>query len=103
MADDFHTFACEWTPTYVKFFMDGYCYTTVDITSNLTHQTEGYKMSEYMFFTDGSKMHLAFGSGLGATLNFWDKISESTEIPSKYYVDYIHLYQMPGVGEIEIN
>lgn len=103
MADDFHTFACEWTPTYVKFFMDGYCYTTVDITSNLTHPTEGYKMSEYMFFTDGSKMHLAFGSGLGATLNFWDKISESTEIPSKYYVDYIHLYQMPGVGEIEIN
>ena len=48
-------------------------------------------------------MHLAFGSGLGATLNFWDKISVSTEIPSKYYVDYIHLYQMPGVGEIEIN
>jgi hypothetical protein len=60
-------------------------------------------MSQYMFFTDGSKMRLAFGSGLGATLAFWDKISESTEIPSKYYVDYIHLYQMPGVGEMIIN
>ena len=103
MADDFHTFSCEWTPSYVKFFMDGYCYSTVDITSDLTHPTEGYKVSEYMFFTDGSKVRLAFGAGLGSTLDFWDKISESTEIPSKYYVDYIHLYQMPGVGEITIN
>ncbi len=102
MSDAFHTFGCEWTPTYIKFFMDGVCYSTTDITSNLVHQTEGYKMSEYMFFSDGSKMHLAFGAGLGATLDFWDKISDSTQIPSKYYIDYIHLYQMPGVGEIII-
>lgn len=102
MSDDFHTFACEWTPTYAKFFMDGVCYSEVDLTSNLTHQTDGYKMSQYMFFTDGSKVHLAFGAGLGATLNYWDKISSGTEIPSKFYIDYIHLYKIPGVGELTI-
>ena len=63
------------------------------LTSSILGNSPRVSMSEYMFFTDGSKMRLAFG----------DKISESTEIPSKYYVDYIHLYQMPGVGEMIIN
>ncbi len=99
-SDDFHTIACEWTPSYIKWVCDGKQISYIDLTSNLTDPTEGYKIAEYALFTDGRPVMLRLANSLVREANFITLPDENTPIPSNYYVDYVHLYQMDGVGHI---
>lgn len=95
-SEDYHTFACEWTPEFLKFYVDGYNYCTQPITSFLKDPTYGYSMNEYMFFLNKT-VSIIFGTSVGneevTKKEDADKLTDST-----YYIDWIHLYQMDGVG-----
>lgn len=95
-SEDFHTFACEWTPEYLKFYVDGYNYCTQPITSFLKDPNYGYSMNEFMFFLNKSvyiKLATSVGVKEVTKPEDVDKLTDST-----YYIDWIHLYQMDGVG-----
>lgn len=95
-SEDFHTFSCEWTPEYLKFYVDGYNYCTQPITSFLKDPNYGYSMNEFMFFLNKSD-YIKLGTSVGSTEvtkpEDVDKLTDST-----FYVDWVHLYQMDGVG-----
>ena len=46
-GDDFHTFACEWTPKFIEFSVDGEVYCHVPLTAVLIHPDYGYFINEY--------------------------------------------------------
>lgn len=95
-SEDFHTFSCEWTPEYLKFYVDGYNYCTQPITSFLKDPNYGYSMNEFMFFLNKS-VYLILGTSVGNTeVTKEEDVAKLTD--STYYVDWVHLYQMDGVG-----
>lgn len=102
LADDWHTYGCEWTPSYMKFYCDGFNYLTVDLKTNLTHPEHGYRIAEFLAATDGAPVNFAIGLLTGANVDYVKQIDETTEIPAKYCVDYVHLYQMETLGKINI-
>lgn len=99
IADDWHTYGCEWTPAYMKFYCDGYCYYTQDMRSDLVDSKTGEKLSEYMLFTSGNEVSFYLWNMLGAKFNKI-AVDETTEIPSKFIIDYVHLYQIDGLGKM---
>ena len=99
-SDNFHTVACEWTPSYAKWICDGKQIGYIDFTSNLVDPTYGYKIAEYALFTDGKPVMLRLANSLVREADFITLLDENTPIPSNYYIDYVHLYQMDGVGHI---
>ena len=90
-ADDWHTYGCEWTPEYIKYYCDGYNYATVDISKSEL-DSNGKKISEYLLFQSGSEVRFYFSNMITAH-KLVTPADENTEIPSVFYVDYIHLYQ----------
>mgnify|MGYP002534686076 FL=1 len=90
-ADDWHTYGCEWTPEYIKYYCDGYNYATVDIRKS-EFDSNGNKISEYLLFQSGSEVRFYFSNMITAH-KLVTPADENTEIPSVFYVDYIHLYQ----------
>ncbi len=101
-ADDWHTYGCEWTPSRMKFYCDGVCYTEVNLESMLYDPNAGYKTSPFLMATNGRPLNIIIGNLLDAP-DGSKPIDETTELPSKYSVDYVHLYQIDGVGGIFIN
>jgi len=102
LADDWHTYGCEWTPSYMKFYCDGFNYLTVDLKTSLVDPEHGYRIAEFLAATDGAPVNFAIGLLTGANADFVKQIDDTTEIPAKYYIDYIHLYQMETLGKINI-
>lgn len=66
---DFHTFGCEWTPSFVSFYIDGQLICKQDMTSNLKDPVKGFTVSEYAFFIDGQPMQLRLNSGISKGTN----------------------------------
>lgn len=99
-SEDYHTIACEWTPSYINWICDGKQICTIDLTSDLTDPVEGHKIAEYALFTDGRPVMLRLGNTLVREGSFITLLDENTPLPSNYYIDYVHLYQMDGVGRI---
>ena len=95
-ADGYHTYTLEWTPKEIKFCIDGYNYCTQSLTSFLTHPEYGYPINEYMMFLNKSA-NIRFGSGLGASSVTKEEDYPKLK-PDTYYIDYLHVYQMDGVG-----
>lgn len=80
----------------IKFCIDGYNYCTQSLTSFLTHPEYGYPINEYMMFLNKSA-NIRFGSGLGASAVTKEEDYPKLK-PDTYYIDYLHVYQMDGVG-----
>ena len=95
-ADGYHTYTLEWTPKVIKFAIDGYNYCSQSLTSFLTHPEYGYPINEFMFFLNKSA-NIRFGNGLGASSVTKEEDYPKLK-PDTYYIDYVHVYQMDGVG-----
>lgn len=101
LADDWHTYGCEWTPSFMKFYCDGICYTEVNLESLLIDSQLGYRTSPFLMFTNGRPVNIILGNLLDAP-DAAIGVDETTELPSKYIIDYVHLYQIEGIGGIHI-
>lgn len=86
--DDYHTFGFEWTPEYLHFYIDGHNYVSLDI------RKEDMEPFHHPMFVI---LSLAIGlPDIPAPdeTNDWSKAT--------YSVDWIHLYQKPGVGQLNL-
>ena len=80
--DDWHTYALEWYEDCMKFYLDGNCYETITLTSEMA---EEFHKPHYIL------LNLAIGSTSSVFTKYitvTDSWSEST-----MYVDYVRLYQ----------
>lgn len=98
--NDYHTYGFEWTENYMKFYVDGVCYHTYNITEEYDFGSEklpgmgGYHEHLYILinneiFTEHSEWKPA-GSAL----------TDDDEMPVTYRIDYIRLYQNPDSESI---
>ncbi len=84
-ADSFHTFAIEWTDTYIKWFVDGIQYHEASITpSYLTELHDDFFLL----------LNIAVGGNWPGSPN------SSTVFPQQMQVDYVRVYQMDNEPEL---
>ena len=75
----YHDYSIEWTPNYIKWFVDDTEYAKYDITNGINGTAPFHKP----FFI---LLNLAVGGN-------WPKSPDSsTEFPAKMYVDYVRVY-----------
>ena len=97
---DFHIYGFEWTPESMSFSCDGTVFYTHDITpggdfgGNIPGM-DGFHDPMYLFISN-----FLFVEGMWWTPGqpFW--VDGSTPFPVEFAVDYIHLFQKPGVGDL---
>jgi beta-glucanase (GH16 family) len=90
-----HEYALEWTPTSIKWFVDGYCYETQ--TSWSTTNTAGTLNAPYPAPFDQPFyliMNLAVGGDSVGSPN------GTTPFPSEMVVDYVRVYEAPEPGTL---
>ncbi|MCB0730610.1 MAG: family 16 glycosylhydrolase [Ignavibacteriae bacterium] len=89
-ADDFHTFTVEWSPQFIKWFIDGKQYHVIDITPS------GLSEFHENFF-------IIFNIAVGG---IWPGYPDSTTVfPQLMEVDYVRVYQktssLPNITLVE--
>lgn len=96
---EYHTYGYYWSPTEIIMTIDGKAHTVFDTTKEWekTYNTDmaSYKDPQFVIFNN----HLFYPGVSTASMS----ISTSPEsLPACHYVDYIRLYQRPGLGEFYV-
>jgi beta-glucanase (GH16 family) len=81
-----HTFAIEWQPDLMKWYVDGVLYhsaTPADVAPN-----------EWVF---NDPVYLLLNLAVGG--NFGGAVDPDTVFPQEYKIDYVHVYQGPDTAE----
>ena len=97
-ACDWHVYGFEWTAQRMTMFVDGEAYMTYDLSYNFDHKSDmgGFHQPMYLILNN----HL-FTENL-----YWvpsaDQIVKPEDLPSVYEIDYIRLYQQPGIGSLTV-
>jgi beta-glucanase (GH16 family) len=98
IQEEYHTYGWEWTPDEMSMYVDGQKYMTFDIKKSFD------KVGDMKGFHD--PMYIIFNNHLMAE-DSWQpgsRIEEAEgQLPSRYYIDWIRVYQKPGVGDIWID
>lgn len=86
--DEYHTYGVEWTDKYLRFFLDGKPYGTVELTA------DKYKELQ-------KELYIEFN----ASVEMFDQETddEAAQWPASFDVDWIRLYQKKGVGSINFH
>jgi beta-glucanase (GH16 family) len=80
-SDDWHVYSVEWTPTYIRWFVDGTKYNEINI-ANGTGNTEEFQRPFFLL------LNLAVaGDWPGQTV-------DESKLPATMYVDYVRVYQL---------
>ena len=85
-SDVYHTFAIEWQPDRIEWYVDG----------NLYHTAEPADVSpnEWVF---NDPVFMLLNQAIGG--NFGGAISEDLEFPQAFVIDYVRVYQGPDTAE----
>ncbi|MBN2048318.1 MAG: family 16 glycosylhydrolase [Anaerolineaceae bacterium] len=79
--DDFHTFAIEWIPDQIQWFVDGHCY----------HTIRAVDLPGGVRWPFDHEFYLLLNVAVGGS---WpDYPDETTVLPQKMLVDYVRVYQ----------
>lgn len=81
-ADDFHTWKLLWNENEMKIFVDDLLLNSIDLnkTINRSDGKNPFRQPHYLL------LNLAMGGNRGGSL-------EKTQLPSKYLIDYVRVYQ----------
>ena len=82
-AAEYHTYAVDWLPDQIRYFLDGVPFLTLDKRDN------GWVYDHEFYII----INLAMGGNLGGTID--PKLTDSTMA-----FDYIKVYSINGVGEV---
>ncbi|HSG42519.1 MAG TPA: family 16 glycosylhydrolase, partial [Anaerolineales bacterium] len=82
VADEFHTYAIEWQPDQITWFLDGEAYFTA--TPSDPYMADKQWVFNHPFFI---LLNVAVGG------NFGGPVGEDTTFPQSMLVDYVRLYQ----------
>lgn len=78
----FHVYAVEWTPDYIKGFIDGELYFSFDNDHTGNHETWPFDAPFYL------KLNLAWGGDWGGS-----KGVDLSALPATFVIDYVRVYQ----------
>ncbi len=81
-TSEFHTYAVEWTPEYLKFYFDGKLHFTFNNDGKGDKNTWPFNAPFYL------KLNLAWGGNWGGAMG----IDESC-LPATYEIDYVRVFQ----------
>ena len=84
--NDFHTFAIEWQPDLIKWYVDGYLYHTA---------TPGDVAPNEWVFND--PVFMLLNQAVGG--NFGGAVSEDLVFPQSFVIDYVRVFQGPDTAE----
>jgi beta-glucanase (GH16 family) len=90
----YHRYGFGWTPTEMYFTFDGEVYFSHDIT-----ERGNYGEGDMACFHD--PLYVIFNNFLFTEGSSWKPslVTEATKYPIEYRIDWVRLYQTPGVGE----
>ena len=85
-SDDYHTYAANWQPDRVEFYVDGHNFATY-----YKSQSGGHWPFE------GKNFFILLNLAVGGN---WPGYPDgSTQFPQKYYIDYIRVYEAAWMNE----
>jgi beta-glucanase (GH16 family) len=87
MNDDYHLYKMTWDSEYIRIFVDGYEFYTIDIRGASAADLEEFHQQHYIL------LNLAVGGSYTGIMN---AAGITAPMPAKMYVDYVKLYQNPG-------
>jgi len=97
LTKDYHVYAVEWTPTEMKFFIDGNNYYTISLQRSFNnggrapYTKNGQPFDQYFFFI----INFAVGGGFfGANANSLTVDMARNWPNPNFYVDYVRAYQL---------
>ena len=94
LNEDYHLFTLEWTPSYIKMYLDSIA--TPFFVMNMP-SADGEEFTDYLHYVifnlavGGQLPGITTAAGITATL------------PASMYVDWVKLYQKDGEGAVNIN
>lgn len=97
LSYEYHTYGMEWTPTEISMFVDGEKYMTFDLTKSFDLNSDMSGFGEQPLFLIFNN-HLMPEDG-----NYVTTIIKNEELPTEYFIDYLRVYQKPGVGKLYID
>ena len=96
LANEFHIYGMEWTPDEISMYVNGEKYTTYDLSYNFDGR------ADMKGFHD--PYYLLFDNHIFTNFSSWVPMDSGTVIntllPYEFHVDYVRLYQKPGVGAL---
>lgn len=78
---DWHVYSVEWTPTYIRWFVDGTKYNEINIT-NGTGSTEEFQRPFFLLLN------------LAVAGDWPGQAVDESKLPATMYVDYVRVYQL---------
>ena len=99
LNNEYHRYGFGWTPTEMYFTVDGEIFFTHDITENgnFGHfgTMQGFQDPLFVIFNN-----FLFTDGSSWKPSEEALVHDGTEFPIEYSIEWIRLYQKPGVGDI---
>lgn len=95
LSNEYHIYGFEWTPEKMVMSIDGVEYMTYDLTYDFD-QRDGMGDFDAPLFPIFN--NFIYVSDLAETTN--QNSVNNRDLPFEYFIDYIRLYQKPGVGEL---
>lgn len=91
--NDYHIYAIEWTPSYIKWYVDDILYNTATIGPVYLNKNSYYLSNDLIPNNDA--FHKPFFILLNVAVGGnWPKNPDSTTVfPAKMYVDYVRVYE----------
>ena len=78
-ATEWHVYACEWTPDFMKFYIDG--------KEHLTFNNDKQGYDHWPFYNPFYlKLNMAWGGNMGGS-------TDQSKLPAVYEVDYVRVFQ----------
>jgi beta-glucanase (GH16 family) len=88
-SDKFHVWTMEWTPEYIALYLDEHLLNKVELEKLVNKDGSGFnpfRQPHYML------LNLALGGDNGGDVT-------STVFPGRFEVDYVRVYQKPGLHD----
>ncbi len=100
LNDEYHIYGFEWTPTEMSFYIDGYCYQTMNIATSYDNyeSMDGFQDPIYFIFNNHIFTPLSSYTAHAGEITGY----ESTNLPAHYDIDWFRLYQSDDVTSTQI-
>lgn len=95
IAQEYHTYGYEWTPTEVSMYVDGNKYMTYDITKSYDKCSDNTGFHDPIFLMFNFHIFSPDFSSIVSPIE-----GNYDSLPSEYDIDYFRLYQKPNKGKL---
>ncbi len=98
LKTEYHRYGFGWTPEKMYFTLDGEVYFTHDVT-----EAGNFGEGDMSCFHD--PLYIIFNNFLFTEESSWKPslVTSETQFPIEYRIDWVRLYQTPGVGELHFD